>query len=239
MISFGLCLKIVMKILGMINKKIISLLLHYANRYKFLEKNDIFFDIKSYILAQNAIPLGKQVQHIVNKCWSCNGSGLFSEYYDGFYYQKIEPRMCYRCNNGVYNEFHSLLVLWQFGKYQFHTFVDRIDGPLFHESYFRDLPILENIEGKVRKEKVKYWLGWEAYLWLILIYRREVFLSIMKKSMPCGRVYTPLCFINKIVFRLRRGSRISNRWVAKFRRFKDLILRKGKPVAGNDLFLPF
>lgn len=223
----------------MIKKKILSTLLHYANRYPYLEKGDIFYEIKTSILAHNAKQLGKQVQHIVKKCYSCNGTGVFSEYYDGWNYTKLEPRTCYNCNHGVYDQFYSLLVLWQFGSYQFHTFIDRINGPLFSQAYFKDLPLLEPIEGKVKKEPVKNWLHREAYLWLILIYKQDQFLKRLKKSCPCGRVYTPLCLLNKIVFRYRNWNLVKRRWKAKLRRFKSLFIPKKKLVSVDDSDLPF
>lgn len=218
---------------------ILSTLLHYANRYPYLERRDEFYDIKKNILAlnPNTQQLGKQVQHIIKKCYSCNGTGMFSEYWDGDFYRKVEPRKCWNCFDGVYDQFYSLLVLWKFGKYEFHTFVDRIEGPLFHESYFRDLPLLEAIQGKIKKPKVKAWLHREALLWLILIYKRESFMKRLRKSCPVGKVYTPLLLINKIVFYNRRGV-FKRRWKIRFFKIKDLFKFK-KPVNIIDDELPF
>lgn len=197
--------------------------------------------MKNRILSQNAKQLGKQLQYIEKECWSCD-DGVFRGYDDGMRWIAVEPKTCYKCSGtGIYDKVYSVLVLWQFGKYQFHHFVDRIAGPLELESYFRDLPTLDQINGKVKHKRPKYWYCNEALLWLFLLYDRKAFLKKIRSSTPYTNFYTPMNILNKLVFEFRNGKVARRRLKYRLRSLKTFFFPQPKPnfQTGNNDDLPF
>lgn len=181
-------------------KYILSTLLHYANRNPPTIGRERFYEIKSYILSRYGSHKGKRIQHVINKCWSCE-DGVFKGYHNAWEWVDFPQQSCYKCNGtGVYNEFYSLLLLWKLGNYEFHTFVSRTN-PSDQTNYFPKLPLLPAIKGKIEHKSPKHWLCNEAILWLFLFYDRKLFYRKLKGSMPCGRFYTPMNILNQLIFK--------------------------------------
>ena len=106
-------------------KNLIAKLLHIANSDPPIVRKKEFYEIKDAILKKHGTFVGHQVQHIKKSCWSCGGTGIWTGYDNGFKWVECPPRKCYRCRDGVYDEFWVLLELYQFGGYEFHRPVKR------------------------------------------------------------------------------------------------------------------
>lgn len=199
-------------------KYILSTLLHYANRQPPMILRDKFYQIKNQILAHNAIQIGKQLQHVKKPCWSCD-NGVFKGYDDGMGFVPMDWQTCFKCRGtGVFAEFYSVLVLWQFGKYRFHHFVDRIEEPILIEKYFSDLPRLEDISGTIKHQTPRNYLANECFIWLLLFYRPHLLKRKMFSGAPGRYVYTPMNFINRFLFELQfkiKGSYWRNKFYWK------------------------
>ena len=120
------------------------------------------------------------------------------------FYESIKvdpPRKCYRCNDGVYDEFWVLLELYEFGGYEFHRPVKRTRimnemaeyclGPLFGSK-----PM---IEGYVEHKKYPFGLMREAAYWLFLFYRPGVYFRLLGKTCH-RRAWYPLGLLLRFTF---------------------------------------
>lgn len=139
-------------------EKILSLLLHYANRTRFDKKIVRFYDIKNMLLSKYGIFERYDLQFIEGKkCFSCNGTGIYSDWFG-------KDDICYNCYSGWYKRpFWSLLEVIRFGKYTFH----RPKKKLYKKP--EDLQV--NIEGYIQHKEPKY--GFIAMLIILFLYDKK------------------------------------------------------------------
>lgn len=174
-------------------KKLIGILLHYANRdIPYFSKNE-FYEIKKNLLLKYGVMIGTEIQHIKSKCYSCNGTGVFHSFY------KL-PETCFKCGgSGVYKEFWTVLYKYKIDKWEFFIPYKRMDHyePLF------DGKIYPIIEGYINHETPKNRIGRECALWLLLIYNRKSFFNELGRiGFPDTRK-TPLIIISNLLFRIK------------------------------------
>lgn len=136
-----------MKLKIKIKIKILSWLLHHANR---AGKDEKFYKMKNRLLAKYGRVIGYDVQFIEgSKCWSCNGTGTYKfkkfDFLSGNYYAEH----CYSCHNGWYKRpTWNILSRIQFGKYEFHQPFQRVYEKPEMSNHF--------IEGYIDHKKSNY-----------------------------------------------------------------------------------
>lgn len=179
---------------------ILSTLLHYANRdIPHLGRKE-FYAIKKEILKKHGRVIDTQYQHIKKECYSCDGTGIF--------YPEFRPKEpCWKCRNGVYEEFVAYLALYQFGKYTFHI--------PYHKVYIYkdgDLPKVDFIKGYIHHKAPNYGIGRESALLLLLFYDFKTFKRVIRSS-QLYRPRTPLVIIQWVIFFFRHKQ--YQRWFPK------------------------
>lgn len=161
--------------------KILSWLLHHANRYPFYgQKKDHFYKIKNELLKKGKV-IGYDIQFIEGKkCWSCNGTGIYVGYHysgDQFHDQ------CWHCWGGWYKrpEWNTLDII-QYGGYTFHQprlrsykkpdliGITFIDGYINHSSTkygaFASTVLFMMYEKGYLKRWYRELIGWRMMWWL-------------------------------------------------------------------------
>lgn len=123
-------------------KKILSFLLHHANRY---HKSEHFYTIKSKILERFGTLIDYHYQFIEGKkCHTCGGTGWYTGY--SWHTNQKYQDTCRNCWGGWYlpNKW-NVLAVYKMGKYRFHKPIDTqykkpecqqsqiIDGYVNHE----------------------------------------------------------------------------------------------------------
>lgn len=173
---------------------ILSNLLHYANRdIPFFAKEE-FYAVKKKLLEKYAIHVDEEYQHIKKECYTCGATGKFNHYYRGI-------EMCFKCyGTGIYEEFITILSLYEFGRYYFHIPKSK---QYIHLHMGGKLPNVKFIEGYINHTTPKYNIGLECALWLLLWYDFETFRKTMKMSKRC-RPRTPLVFVQSAIWFFRR-----------------------------------
>ena len=154
-------------------KTILSWLLHHANKGY---KCEIFYGIKRKLLAKYGTFLGYDFQEIEGKeCWSCDGTGT----YHGFFSKET----CYHCwGDGWYRKPHwNVLERIKFGKYTFHTPVNRIYKAPEVGSVIIDGYVTHNSTKWTKKSRTI----------LYLIYDTKAFIARQKQSIGVGRFINP------------------------------------------------
>ncbi len=73
-----------------------------------------FYPLKTAILLHYGLPDGEDVQKIVNICYSCAGSGMYSD-----------SQECRRCIGGIYSTRRFKLRRWKLGTHIFHQPIGR------------------------------------------------------------------------------------------------------------------
>lgn len=157
-------------------KAILSWLLYHANK-----KGDFYFyQIKNKLLKKYGEFICYDVQFIEGKkCYSCEGTGLYSKYEHGIGWIK---ETCWNCTKGWYKRpVWNILARMKFGKYEFHQPYQRayekpdnsiqiIEGYFDHKrtSYTEfALFVLHLIYEKgYLKRYYKELYGWRLYWWL-------------------------------------------------------------------------
>jgi hypothetical protein len=171
--------------------KIIGLLLHLANAESFCRSS--FYELKSDLLNRFGTYEGIDTQYIERPCWSCDGTGRFSP--GG----SAPSRICWNCDDGVYCRFNVELWRFRLGGFEFHF-------PFRRRPANKDKA---NIIGYIKHEPYPFHLGYEAELWLYLLFDREKFKqSFATFDFPFfdrvkPRVITPLLFASILVFRVK------------------------------------
>jgi hypothetical protein len=169
-------------------KRFLGRLLHLANSDVPLFGNEQFYAIKERMLREWGTRDGEDWQHIRKECWTCHGTGIFSDF--GY------PLRCNRCTRGVYDEKWIRLERWRLGGYVFHR-----PAETYHCSeppwakIGTDRPF---IEGRI-EHKVPGRRGHEAALWLALIFDPPYWLRLMTGN-RCGEwTGLPMCELQKVM----------------------------------------
>lgn len=146
-----------LKVLKNAKRGILSFLLHYANRET---KHVNFYKVKNKLLQKYGEHIGYDIQFIEGKkCWSCDGTGLYSKY--DYYTKSFYKEWCWNCHEGWYKRpTWNILQRLKFGKYTFHQPFKRV-----YEKPEIETPI---IEGYIDHNRTKY--GGLAVFILCLIY---------------------------------------------------------------------
>lgn len=148
-------------------KLLISYLLQLANRqlphhdYSYLKS--IFYALKKELLLKYGTKTGQAIQHIQVTCTNCDSTGTFKCHW------KL-PETCWSCSGtGFYRDEYNLLAEYQFGKYSFHVPEQKIF------TYKPEYSKMKQIKGFVDHKIPSKNAGYEALLWLFLIYKPKVF----------------------------------------------------------------
>jgi len=167
-------------------KKVIGLLLHYANKEKPKTTFKQFFNLKERLLKKYGCEQGFDVQHIVKDCHSCN-NGMFYKYWEECYVS------CYNClGTGVYANYWVRLDKYCVGEYKFHLPNGRSDKEIVGGD--------KVVYGYIRHRLPKYNISRECLLWLYLLFDFSSFkLEVGSKSWG-GYFFTPLLLVDRVVF---------------------------------------
>lgn len=149
-------------------KQFIGWLLWWANADKPTIDSDKFYVLKGCLLNKYGEHRGYCWQHIVKKCWTCDGTGMFNK-----------QERCRRCWNGVYDEVWIQHSKWTLGGSQFLTPVDETRNKALVDGKCEVHGQSVEIEGYV-KHDVDCRLSNEARLWLYLIFDRRMFWRELK-----------------------------------------------------------
>lgn len=143
-----------------------------------------FYELKDRLLRKYGRQVGTDWQHIVKKCWTCDGTGCY-QHWSG------DLDDCLRCHNGIYDEFWVELERWEWCGRIFHRPARRVRA--------RPMVSTEFIEGRIQHERQPH--AREAYLWLTLLCDRSLFWRLMRSSWV--RSWMPLSLLNRFVFACR------------------------------------
>lgn len=140
-------------------EKILSTLLHYANRTSFDKRIIRFYEVKNKILKKYGKFERYDLQFIEGKkCYSCDGTGIYQSWYNN------EKDMCYNCYNGWYKRpFWSLLEVVRFGKYTFHQPKEKL--------YKKPESLEATINGYISHSEPNY--GFLAVFILLFLYDKK------------------------------------------------------------------
>ena len=165
-------------------RRLICWLLDVANDRPPTLARTAFYDIKAKLLQRYAEPDGFDVQHIVKDCWNCYGA----------------PDGCYRCADGIYDQFWVVLNRWRWYGHVFHTPGQRVRG---------EPPGVVKIRGYIQHRTPRFYLAAEAWYWLALVYDRAAFRSTFGHTGYPSRKFTPMVVLGTVLFnwRMRRAQR--------------------------------
>lgn len=190
-------------------KRLLAILLHYANRKPPITRKQEFYAVKTKILTKYGQKTGNDIQHIHKECYSCFGTGNFNMFEE-----------CWKCNGtGVYDQFWTLLAKYKFCGYEFHQPVAKF----FENPGYRTFG---KIEGYINHKPPKYYLAEECAFWLFLLYDRKTFFGMMGNVGYSSKKFTPMVILSTIIQK------------AKYFRFSDLIPGR-KEIYELDDDLPF
>jgi hypothetical protein len=174
-------------------KKVIGLLLHYANKSKPKTTRDSFFKLKEKLVKKYGCVSGFDMQHIYKECHSCD-NGMFYKYWEKDY------ETCYNCRGtGVYADYYVRLDRYCIGEYGFH-----VPNSRFYE-------VLEGsnevVYGYIKHRLPKYGISRECLLWLYLLFDFSSFkLEVGSESFK-GFFFTPLLIVDRALFLVNKYKR--------------------------------
>ena len=119
-----------------------------------------FYDLKDRLLKRYATVEGYDYQHIIKECFTCDGMGEY------------QGEECYRCEEGIYDEYYVKLTRWRIGYKIQHKPVGRVVG--------RESPSGNIIEGYVKHREVSEKLAYECFLWLALVFDWKLFCNLSR-----------------------------------------------------------
>ena len=154
-----------------IKKKILSWLLHRANRQT---KSAEFYKIKNRILRRYATFIGYDVQFIEGKkCFACDGTGNYVYYVDDDFEEEEYITECKRCHKGWYKRpTWNILSRFKFGGYIFHQPFERAyKAPEISQPF---------IKGYIEHIPARY--GAFALQILFLLYRKGYYKTYLIRS---------------------------------------------------------
>lgn len=121
-----------------------------------------YFELKEKIVKKYGTKIGLDVQHVKKICYACHGTGWYEE-----------GIRCYKCQNGIYHEFWTLLSKWQIGNRSFHLIDRRIN-----EQYANDMINVGRIEGLiVNNSSVSYLTSYRAFRFLQFMFDFKRFIK--------------------------------------------------------------
>lgn len=165
-------------------RRIVGRLLHLANSDPPSVGRREFYAMKDRLLVRWGTRAGEDTQRIVDKCWSCDGTGRYAD----------TGNQCRRCFDGVYSERWVRLARWTLGGCPFHSVIGRV---------FEPPGTTPTIEGRVRHKSYGM-ASTESLLWLALVFDRRLFLRQMGGTYHCGRTLYPLCLLQKLAWHVAR-----------------------------------
>ncbi len=158
--------------------RILSFLLHHANRDPNLFKSD-FYPIKARLLNRYADAGPIDIQLLAGKeCFGCNGRGEYLKYMRGYSWKETYKWVsCYKCaGSGWWRDpSYTVLQCWTWHGYHFHQPIGRKDGK--PDAYIWQTGA-RKIEGYIHKSSTAYTT--EALFWLFLLYNRPAFWSMWR-----------------------------------------------------------
>lgn len=208
-------------------KKLIAILLHYANKKPPNSRKSAFYAVKSEILSKYGQKVGHDVQHIHKECYTCGGCGIFHSDW------KV-AEICWKCSGtGVYEEYWTLLTKYDFCGYEFHQPITK----LYENPNYRTFG---KIEGYIRHDAPKYYLAAECAFWLFLIYDRKTFWDMMGNIAYSSRKFTPMVLLSTLIFEIsERYRRAMYRYNLIESPFKPKKKQELLPIDDMDDDLPF
>ena len=192
--------------------KPIGWLLSKANASPPVMARTEFYALKVRLCQQFGMWERAELQHVVKKCWDCEGTGTRMRDYltpHTHTWVQVVSGPCHSCNwTGVYREFWGRLERWNVGGFIFHEPKLRYDRkPEWGGA---------EIEGLIEHERPRWMLHKEAHLWLTLFFDRQGFWRcFLGSSSAHGKL--PLLLVQRLVWNVRRwreakiGQRIC-RW---------------------------
>lgn len=160
-------------------KKILSWLLHHANRDY---KSETFYIVKDKILSKYGVCVGYDFQKMDGKrCFGCDGTGSYVGW--SWHTNRKYKEPCYKCDGtGWYILPHwNVLKRIKFGKYTFHKPVDRI--------YKKPEIGSVIIDGYVSHTQTKYSTNARVILYLLFDYK--AYIARTKQTFGLGRYMNP------------------------------------------------
>lgn len=167
----------------------ISDLLWKANSVKFQKER--MYSIKETLLKKYGTFDGFHLQHILEKCYGCKGTG------------KYRRETCYKCGgNGIYDEYWIVLRAYKFGKHLFHIPDEKSKSHKIITTYNFE----KVIEGYVIHKNVEWKNGVESYYWLSLLFNFNYFLESLSHPHTFSGFY-PLTFLSSLLSKSSRFTR--------------------------------
>lgn len=207
------------------NTWLLGELLHLANSDPPYWRTE-FYEIKNKILLEYGTWKGIHLQHIVKHCYNCEGGKIYTE--ENVFGQPMRisgGRTCLRCGgNGVYQEFWTVLDVFEIGARQFH----KPCGTRRSSKPELTTPPSQEFEGYIRHVRPPYYLGNEAAYWLALLFEPKIFWRRFGHSGQVSRKFTPLVILGTWLFNISQLrylpeniSKKFDRITRRFRRWKQ------------------
>lgn len=196
-------------------KRLIGTLLHLANANPPFLAREEFYCLKTRLLRRYGQRAGMDIQHLVDQCWSCSGTGTFT-------HASGDKEGCWKCNgSGVYRQRWVKLERWTLGGRVFHVPVCETTEVRVHAAWE------VTIEGRIQHRYYRHRQPEEAALWLFLLFDQRAFCR-MFGCYGAEKIRTPLLALSTAVF-----------WTLAYaRRLKGMITRWAIHADGGE-GLPF
>lgn len=149
-------------------KRLISILLHHANRTpNIFGKKEDFYKKKKQLLEKHGKLIGHDVQHIEGKqCFTCDGTGIFTKYFFRHGEYVYEKETCWNCHSGWFKlPQYNILQRVKFGDHIFHIPLKRH----YSEKELNEIDLSINIviEGYIQHSPGKRWIT--HLFWIIFL----------------------------------------------------------------------
>lgn len=185
-------------------KKLLSWLLHHANRGDHYSYKGYFYPIKNKILSKYGKYKGIDVQFIEGKkCYRCNGTGVYVGYYEMSGQKWTDT--CHSCSRGWYKlPRYVILKKIQLGKYLFHQ-------PSYSYESSKKILAAKNvnyIQGYIEHDESKYSEICSKILFFIYDYKIFKLRYVCSLGVGwCTYWWLPKNWINNIVWYVKHKLR--------------------------------
>ncbi len=140
-----------------------------------------FYTLKNRILEKYGTKDREDLQHVVKRCFQCGGTG------------KYHGKTCWRCKEGIYQQFYCVLSRYWLGKHMFHV-------PGIKEQRRPNIRYVKFIKGIIRHEPREEKAAIRAFYLLTFLFDKKLFFESISEKI---RRSSPVRFIKSIRSRIR------------------------------------
>lgn len=217
-----------------VQKFIIGELLHMAN-HEYHSRS--FYEMKDRLLQLHGVELGYDTQHVTKPCRNCDSGYITTSITMAWNKPwKAETVKCPRCGgSSIYDEFWSLLALYQIGRRQFHSPMGKSYTKSRFDNVISKITPLHHFEGLIRHTPPKHNLGKEAAFLLALMFFPGYLEELWFGAFYSKGVFTPMMILNNLVWIKRRWAEDLSRFFLKVKQYFCLHDYESDPFGFRDL----